>query len=183
MTSSIGRRVAYYRRERQMTAQDLANQCSALGLPIHRAVIAKLERGLREHITVPELLVLAKALNVAPAQLVFPVGLEDKTEVVPGTVDHPWRAVWWLAGIDPGDNDEDSLNFLPLFYEHQRAWETYMEARMELRDSGDPGLTAVVKRARDELRRGRDAIRNRGLIPPPLPAETAAALDEEPVTP
>jgi transcriptional regulator with XRE-family HTH domain len=80
-----------------MTAQALADRCGELGLPLDRAVIAKLEKGHRQSITVAELLVLAKALGVPPIELVFPVGYAERTEVLPGQVIDTWQAVAWFT--------------------------------------------------------------------------------------
>lgn len=81
-----------------MTAQALADRCAALGYPLDRTVIAKLEKGLRQTVTVADLLVLAKALEVPPLALVFPVGYEGEVEVLPGRMEHPITALRWASG-------------------------------------------------------------------------------------
>lgn len=104
MTRQIGQRVAYFRARstdhegRKLTAQAVANRCKEIGHPLDRAVIAKLEKGLRDTITVPELLVLARALDIPPMLLVMPVGVEDTLEVLPGFEAPPWDAAKWFAG-------------------------------------------------------------------------------------
>lgn len=103
---SIGRRVAYYRergtdeRGRKLTAQALADRCGELGHPLDRSVIAKLEKGHRAHVTVADWLVLARALGVAPVQLLMPFGIGDPTELLPGEDVDSVGAAKWISGED-----------------------------------------------------------------------------------
>lgn len=108
----VGQRVAYFRertrddRGRKLTAQGLANRCNDdLGYPMNRTMIAKLEAGLRQSISVPELIVLAAALDVPPLLLALPVGdAEAETvEVLPGREVPPWTAAQWFTGEDQLD--------------------------------------------------------------------------------
>ena len=96
-----------------MSAQQLADACDKIGYPIPRSVLANLESGRRETISVPELLVLAHALDVAPILLLFPLGIEDVAEVRPGTWASTWDAAEWFAGrretppaLPTGDTDD-----------------------------------------------------------------------------
>lgn len=81
-----------------MSTQQLSDRCGELGLPIARSVLANFESGRRPTVSVPELLVLAKALDVAPLALVFPVGYETETEALPGRMEHPVTALRWASG-------------------------------------------------------------------------------------
>ena len=56
------------RTERKMSNQKLADACMEIGFDIPRAVLANLELRRRETITVPELLVIARGLDVPPSQ-------------------------------------------------------------------------------------------------------------------
>lgn len=100
----VGREVARARdqlvddRGRRLSAQALADRCSELGHPLDRSVIAKLEKGIRQTVSVADLLVLAKALELPPLALVFPVGYEGETEVLPGRNEHPVTALRWASG-------------------------------------------------------------------------------------
>ncbi|MEV5940296.1 hypothetical protein [Streptomyces sp. NPDC051994] len=85
-------------RGRRMSAQTLADRCAALGHPLDRSVIAKLEKGIRQTVSVADLLVLAEALELPPLALVFPVGYEDETEVLPGRLEHPVTGLRWASG-------------------------------------------------------------------------------------
>lgn len=63
-------------RERQgMTLDTLAERCMALGYPLSRVVLSKIEAGYRPHISVPELLVLAEALGISGFEATAPSGL------------------------------------------------------------------------------------------------------------
>lgn len=105
LAASVGRQLAYYRARTsgegkggRMSAQALSDRCAALGHPIHRSVIAKLEKGIRPTISLAELLVLARAIGVTPVQLLFPIGLEELTEVLPGLTIGTWAAAKWFTG-------------------------------------------------------------------------------------
>lgn len=176
-----------------MTAQALADRCAELGLPLDRAVIAKLEKGLRQSLTVAELLVLAKALGVPPIQLVFAVGHDDVTEVLPGQAVDTWEAAKWFTGEGPFPC-EDSRSA-------REAWQTggaavnvfrshdaYMAAQHAALDEADSArrmadaASTEAERARyvrlaelheadalahaRNVRRTLDAMGHRGLTPP-----------------
>ena len=49
----------------------------------------------------PELLVLARALDVAPLLLLFPIGTEDTIEVLPDVMVPAFRAALWFTGEQP----------------------------------------------------------------------------------
>lgn len=83
-----------------MSVLALIGRCAELGMPLDRSVIAKLERGTRQSLTVAELLVLARALNVPPLLLALPIGTEAQTEVLPGVSVDTWQAAQWFTGHD-----------------------------------------------------------------------------------
>jgi hypothetical protein len=103
LTAAIGQRVAQFRERKaetgkKMTVQALADRCAALGLPIGRVTITKLERGLRQAITPGEVFVLAAALEVSPIDLLLPVGHQETIEILPGARTTALDAVRWIAG-------------------------------------------------------------------------------------
>lgn len=100
----IGRRVRQLRDERGMSAQKLADACARLGLPIARAVLSHLENGGRASISTGEVFVLAKALDVAPMDLLVGPG---ETEVVPGVTLGREEAAAWVAGAPTPQAFED----------------------------------------------------------------------------
>jgi transcriptional regulator with XRE-family HTH domain len=96
--AEIGRRIAQRRTVLHMSAQQLAARCAELGMPeITRPVLVKLEHGRREAVSTAELAVLAAALDTAPILLLYPVGLADSVEYLPGKTAPPWDAARWWA--------------------------------------------------------------------------------------
>ena len=106
LAEQIGQEIAHQRDKRGMTAQALAERCAELGLPMDRAVIAKLEKGRRQTITVGELLVFARALRIPPLLLVCPLGRLDSMEANPGVTASVWAVLKWFTGDGrfPADN-------------------------------------------------------------------------------
>lgn len=98
VTRTIAREIRRYRDERKMSAQQLADRTAELGMEIPRSVIANLESGRRETVTVPELQVLAAALQVAPVELVCPAGFDEQTEILPDRMVDPLSASLWFRG-------------------------------------------------------------------------------------
>lgn len=81
-----------------MSAAKLADRTEEIGYGISRSVVADLETGRKKSIDVPELLVLAAALGVSPAQLVFPELPRGKVEVLPGLDQESHDALRWFSG-------------------------------------------------------------------------------------
>jgi tetratricopeptide (TPR) repeat protein/transcriptional regulator with XRE-family HTH domain len=72
-TSELAARVRDLRRERGISARELAARCAQLGMPsLTRSTIAKIESGVRSFVTVEEAAALAEALNVPPSHLLSP---------------------------------------------------------------------------------------------------------------
>lgn len=63
--------------------------------------------GRRSHISVAELLVLARALNVPPVVLLTPVGTAESAEILPGVSRPPFRAAQWITGEAPFPGEDD----------------------------------------------------------------------------
>jgi transcriptional regulator with XRE-family HTH domain len=85
----------------------LSARCDDLGLPLDRNVIAKLENGHRNSVTVDEVYVLAAALEIPPL-LLFGVGTEESAEILPEHHAPAFRAAQWFTGEgplpEPGDD-------------------------------------------------------------------------------
>jgi transcriptional regulator with XRE-family HTH domain len=116
-------------RERQrpkMSVQKLADKTDELGMLIPRSVLANLESGRRDTISVAEVLVLAAALDVTPIDLICPAGFDKQTEMLPGAMMDPLSAMRWFTGewkLDihddgvltmrtPGSGERSSANLL-----------------------------------------------------------------------
>jgi transcriptional regulator with XRE-family HTH domain len=81
-----------------MSAQDLADETTKLGLPLSRSQIANYESGRKHSLDLTELLIFAAALDIPPALLLFPTFPDDTVEVLPGRVVDTSRALDWLSG-------------------------------------------------------------------------------------
>lgn len=80
------------------SAQWLADRTAELGHPISRAAITNLENGRKTGVDVAELLVLAAALKVPPAALLYPNVPDGPVEVLPGQIVTSLDAVQWFSG-------------------------------------------------------------------------------------
>jgi transcriptional regulator with XRE-family HTH domain len=103
----IAEEVKRHRKRRKMSAQQLADKTADLGMPIPRSVLANLESKRRPVVSVAEVLILARALDVSPLALVFPVGFEAEMEVLPGEMRPAFRAAQWAAGERPFPGSDD----------------------------------------------------------------------------
>src|SRR5262245_78609 len=74
VTAVVASQVKYWRDRREMSANELSRRTAELGSEVPRSVIANLETGRRESISVDELLILGAALDVPPLLLLTPVG-------------------------------------------------------------------------------------------------------------
>ena len=94
---NIARRVADLRGRKRMTAQQLGDRLTELGVPWDRFTVANLERGKRRNVSVVELLALSAALDVAPVHLLVP--LDDRPyEATPSWVLPADRVRAWVRG-------------------------------------------------------------------------------------
>ena len=96
----VAREIRRYRESQQprMSVQRLADRTAELDMAIPRSVLANLESGRRETVSVAEVLALAAALNVSPIELICPVGFDKETEILPGRMLDPLSAVRWFTG-------------------------------------------------------------------------------------
>lgn len=178
-----------------MSAQQLADECAALGHAIPRSVLANLESGRRETVSVPELLVIAQALNVAPILLLFPLGYEPDAEVRPGCWTRAWDAAEWFAGrrdVPPAPLHDDKVAVgepvyrrpVELYEAYERAQETYRRAQVNTRrwrerartENGDvaESLAQAEEQEADAMvaiTHLRYVMREAGILPPPATFE------------
>lgn len=182
-----------------MSAQQLADKTAQLGMPIPRSVLANLESGRRTTVSAAEVVILGAALGVAPIELLYPVGFESETEVLPGRTLDPLGAVQWFCGemkLDVSDavttlrrptTKEESAAYLLEYHDELIAQlgTHEAEASMALARAGTDGAddraraeanyrVAAAAQWRDfirePLRRTREEMRRRGMLLPPLPA-------------
>lgn len=101
LTRSIAVQVRLKRKALGWSAQALANRCDAAGFPIPRSTIAKLESGRRDSISIAELMILARALGVAPIDLICPPETRGRVWITPVELLRSLDArLWWRGGSD-----------------------------------------------------------------------------------
>jgi transcriptional regulator with XRE-family HTH domain len=98
LTHATGRAIRRYREKRRMSAEQLAESISTLGLRYTRTQVSNLESGRRESITVGEVLAFAAVLEVPPALLLFPIGTDNPVTILPGQMTNPWMAYQCFIG-------------------------------------------------------------------------------------
>jgi transcriptional regulator with XRE-family HTH domain len=208
VTRVVAVQIQYWRGERGLSAQQLAERTRELGYHVPRSVIANLENDRRDTIGVGELLVLAAALDVPPTMLVTPVGIESSVEILPGVQVSPWKARGWILGARHPDyatfslaNWENSRRAIVLYDVHRilvseqqhiqhrvrRLTEHY---QLEIGDvfdwpEGENQRPNMLKHAVQELvysldriRKHRQLIANEGLQLPDLAPGLAVLLRE-----
>jgi transcriptional regulator with XRE-family HTH domain len=200
LTRVIAGEIRRYRHERGVSAQKLANECKRLGFPIPRNVLANLEHGRRETVSVAQLLVLAAALRIPPVLLVVPVARQESLEMLPGMETPTWHAALWWRGdlvledlgeglvLVPGIAQRTAVDWVEA---HQDLVERWSAADRIARDAahdmhtGSPSEQDLSRKVFDferenldhftsDLVKMRAEMRDRGLTPPALPQELPA---------
>ncbi|EFC84073.1 hypothetical protein FrEUN1fDRAFT_2799 [Parafrankia sp. EUN1f] len=140
-----------------MSAAELSDACARLGLPVHRSVIANLEGGRRGSVTIAELIAFAAALDVAPAQLLCPVGYADEVEMPPGRIRPTWDVYEWITGACP-EKTETPIAHYRKYHLYQRE-ERQAQQRADEQDHRAGQLPAGP--LQDAVRATADAERGR----------------------
>lgn len=146
-----------------ISAAKLSDRTHDIGYAISRSVVADLETGRKKSIDLPELLVLAAALGVSPAQLVFPDLPKGSVEVLPGLPQESHDALQWFCGeaglMKPSDDGFDPDTQKPL--------EEWVRAEFDARNDR-VSITRewlrelrTMRSARVELRNGLSASESR----------------------
>ncbi|MFH8805515.1 helix-turn-helix domain-containing protein [Streptomyces sp. NPDC017936] len=107
LARGVARELRRHRERRGLSAQELADSCAALGMPIQRSVIANFENGRRASIGVAELLVFAAVLKIPPVWLIAPMGFESSFEILPGSDVDPYASAAWISGEHAQSGEEE----------------------------------------------------------------------------
>lgn len=190
----VARQVRKYRLRRGLSVRQLAEECAKLGAPqLTSASLGNIERGQdpearrkRRDVTVDELLVLGKALKVAPSLLMFPVGEQAEIEVAAESVD-TWDTFKWFNGEAYFSQDVNEYWAIPiyLFREHDRLRSERLELMFQnlptLRDDGGrEGRERLINVTLwDKLKNVRAEMRRTGLTPPPA-VDDLEGIDDRP---
>jgi transcriptional regulator with XRE-family HTH domain len=100
ISANCGAALRYWRQSvRGITAAKLAERCGELGFPISRVAISKIETNSRQgKLEVAELIVLARALRIAPVQLLYPNIPDGRLEYLPHQTVRETVALDWFVG-------------------------------------------------------------------------------------
>jgi hypothetical protein len=160
--------------DRNLSLQRLADRTAEFGMPVSRNVLANLESGRRDFISVGEVLVLAAVLGVAPMELICPVGYDEQIELLPGHMMDPLQASRWVDGeltldangsaadLRPPSRGEESGTWL---IEQHASYldQVYIHEREVVRSEGDLDLARTTVSmtealAADAARRDNDPV-------------------------
>lgn len=179
VSQTIARELRRHRTARGMSAQQLADECVRLGhTGLQRTVISNLENGRRRDVSVSDVLVLAAALEVAPAALIFPAGYAAEVEYLPGQAASPLEAVDWLIGA--GAEEDSGLALARRHRDlerrirgvYRRIWEQGIAEQrygLELEDAEAEAGREMARELTVQLHELREEMTARGLEVPPLP--------------
>jgi transcriptional regulator with XRE-family HTH domain len=99
LAGRFGAAILARRKALKMTAVQLAAKTKELGYPISRVAISKIENNQRAgKVDVAEVLVLAVALEIPPALLLFPGYPDDDVNLTPRISGTGSEAVQWISG-------------------------------------------------------------------------------------
>lgn len=207
LSETVARAIAARRRRAGLNRDDFAKRCRDRGAPdnLTGAALANIETGRkdatgrrRRDVTIEELAIFARVLDVPPVLLLFDVGHVDEVEVLPGSVVPAWRAAEWFTGegpfliengaggLRPADLDAWRRNAAPvaLYREHSRLLAEW--GRSVAFGVGDDEedvasqMRALWERRHEieaDLRRVRETMRVLGLTLPHL-SEKLMHIDE-----
>jgi transcriptional regulator with XRE-family HTH domain len=99
-------RLREVRRRREWSQEDLAERLKELGVPMDRAVLARIEGGTRG-VSLDEGFILAAALGVDPSTLFFPVARNEWVELAPRVLRTAEQARMWIRGMGPVLDGDD----------------------------------------------------------------------------
>jgi len=209
ITAVVASQVKRLRNEREISGQQLADASEKLGFPLKRSVLANLENGRRETVSVAEVLALAYAIGVPPIMLLLPFGAADTIEVLPGQHVPVGEAFDWLTGQQPTGhwhamrvgwdwvNAAEVVDEFRVHHADVQMWEVSRRSSEGLRQqattarkSGDSARAEQLDSDADQdarnaelmwmrIRQFRARIRRRKLRPPPLPVALASREEAE----
>ncbi|WP_198359130.1 helix-turn-helix domain-containing protein [Streptomyces fildesensis] len=194
LTARVATAIRGARKAAKLTVAELAEGCAALGLPVAGTTITNLENGRRHSVDLAEFLVLARVLGIPPIILLYPLGTAGTVEVMPGEEVSTWDAAAWFTGEEPiatAAAQGTPRDLLDTFRSHsdavaaarvstnlakdrrQKANVTLDPARRETLLETAAGYEQLAFDDCRELHQFRSTMRERGLMPPALPAALA----------
>lgn len=197
LTRAIASQVREYRDAADLSAQEFADAVTALGLKYTRTQVTNLESGRRDTITIGEVLAFAAVLGRPPALLLFPIGTDKLTPLLPAMLMDAWGAYRAFIGDTVIAFDADRVtknndpvqdaysiqvrdrltNPIPLYREHDTAHFAYLGAK-DAFDPDDTDGAKIAERYLSTLAATRIEIHSRGWTQPLLWPDTIKALTE-----
>lgn len=197
---TLREQVRAHRERRGWSQERLAEEVTALGVPMTQSTVAKIEwmKGKStspRHVTVDEAFVLAAALNVPPPLLFTPLGEHDRLRVTSRSEIHPHLALDWIAGdgplvttsrhaIEPSEWRKAAAP-LTLFRQLRPLQQAVHAAEASVERAAfleDPDLLrdakAALVRSLEDLVQHRDQIQAAELQPPKLPPSWQRMIDQ-----
>lgn len=183
LSDVIGQQLQHHRRRLGLSRTDVAVRCAELGWPsLTEPVVGYIETGRpdaagrrRREVTIDELVILSRALSVAPLELVTGAGARTEVEILPGLFVTPGRALAWLSGRAPlpGQDWSAQPSGLGLAASHEREEELLREAIGRLRDPADADGLLQVYAAFRVLWWVRSNMEGQGMVAPKLSPDLA----------
>ncbi len=176
-TTQVSQSLRRHREQQRLQYKQISERLTELGQPIPTLGLTRIEKGERR-VDLDEAIALARVFGVPPIAFIFPIGHAVETEVLPGKVMDPWQAARYFMGEVPldGEHSGAEVDTIRQFRDHDRLVADALSAGEDLsvfaEDDDSPDRHEVERRWRRavrDLQAGRTAIRNRGLVPPPLP--------------
>ncbi|MBK6017183.1 helix-turn-helix domain-containing protein [Streptomyces sp. MBT53] len=200
-TALVAEQMRQARKAAGLTVAEAAQACAALGLAVPKTTITNLETKRRTSIDLAEFLVLAEVYKVPPISLLFPLGAEASVAVLPDRKVSTWEAVAWFTGETPLAEPAppgSAREVLDTFRAHSDAVATAATSTRLAKDRRRKASITLDSGRREtllgaaasyeqlafddcrELREFRQAMRERGLIPPALPADLSFVDEPDP---
>ncbi|ORT59207.1 helix-turn-helix transcriptional regulator [Streptomyces sp. CB03238] len=191
-TARVAEQMRRARKAAGLTVAEAGEACATLGLPVPKTTITNLETRRRSSIDLAEFLVLAEVYKVPPVSLLFPLGTDASVAVLPDREVPTWEAVSWFTGETPLDKpapEGSARDVLDTYRAHSDAVATALASSRLAKERRRKASVTLDAARRDalleaaasyeqlafddcrELRGFRDAMRERGLIPPALPTD------------
>lgn len=180
LSEVVAEQIARQRKRAGLTHRDLAELCKTLGWPaLTASAISNIETGRRDkegrrrrEVTVDELTVIARALEMPPVLLLAPLGEEDQIEVVPGQKVATFQAYEWLTGQATwtGGHGGEQMwisgpsQLITTYREYEQALQKYFAAQVE-------GDDAAEKTAWKQVTLTQQIMSEHGWRIPPLPGQ------------
>ncbi|WP_334123788.1 helix-turn-helix domain-containing protein [Glutamicibacter sp.] len=145
--------MALQRRHKKWSAEHLASATEKVGHKIARQVIANIENGRRESVSIAELMTFASALEVSPVDLIFPAtSLMESFPVSPQGSEESFRARLLFTGRsmlktewDPRVEASDIFENVLAIYDAEELAQRTVHKMLEAMADGDEDEAEICR--------------------------------------